>query len=356
MRKTGNHPIRCLFLRHWLCGGLGLVLSVLLLVITGCGDTDTHTQEVVVFTALDRVYSEPILKRFEEQTGIKVLVKYDAEASKTTGLINQIIARKDDPECDVLWNNELVQTQHLAGVGLLEPYESPSAARFDAAFKDLKHRWTGFAGRARVFIYNTERVSPDDIPASLADMADPKWRDQIAIALPFFGTTFTHMSVLRQAWGDERLEQWLADVKANGVAIAPGNGPVRDLVASGERAFGLTDTDDAHGAMLDGKPVAISVPDARDGVVLIPNSVAMIAGCKHPEQAKRLIDYLLSAEVEIALAEARSAQIPLGNDLADYSTPWDGQVDRRALPFDLEAAADDRQETVDLLKRVGFDQ
>lgn len=323
---------------------------------SGCSDRAEPVEEVVVFTALDRVYSEPILKRFEQETGIRVRVKYDAEASKTTGLINQIIARKDDPECDVLWNNELVQTQHLAGLGLLEPYESPSAVRFDPAFKHPDHLWTGFAARARVFIYNTELIQPDAVPSSLHDMADPVWRDQAAIALPFFGTTFTHMSVLRQAWGDERLADWLTEIKANGVAIAAGNGSVRDLVAAGERAFGLTDTDDAHGAMLDGKPVAVVVPDAGDGAVLIPNTVALIAGCKHPEQAKRLIDFLLSAEVELALAEARSAQIPLGNDLASQATPWDGMIDRKSMPFDPGLAADDRQATVDLLKRVGFDR
>lgn len=356
MRKHVEYHLYCLSRSPRLCRGFRAALLCVLFALTGCGPDNADDNVVVVFTALDRVYSEPILKQFEEQTGIRVLAKYDAEASKTTGLINQIIARKDDPECDVLWNNELVQTQHLAGLGLLEPYESPSAARFDPAFKDPQHRWTGFAARARVFIYNTDMVSSEDVPTSLADMADPKWRGRSAIALPFFGTTFTHVSVLRQAWGDQHLEQWLTDIKANGVAIAPGNGPVRDLVAAGERAFGLTDTDDAHGAMLDGKPVAVVVPDADQGAVLIPNSVAMIAGCRHPEQARRLIDYLLSAEVEIALAEARSAQIPLGNDLADHPTPWDGLIDRRALPFDLDAAAADRQGTVDLLKRVGFDQ
>ncbi len=326
------------------------------LCLIGCTDRDTPRDEVIVFTALDRIYSEPILERFEEETGIRVRVKYDAEASKTTGLINQIIARRDAPECDVLWNNELVQTQHLAGLGLLESYESPSAARFDSSFKHPDHLWTGFAARARVFIYNTELIQPGRAPTSLQAMADPAWRDQSAIAMPFFGTTFTHMSVLRQAWGDDRLAQWLTDLKANGVAVAAGNGPVRDLVAAGERAFGLTDTDDAHGAILDGKPVAVVVPDADDGVVLIPNTVALIAGCKHPEQARQLIDYLLSAEVELTLAEARGAQIPLGDDLASHPTPWDGMIDRRAMSFDPGLAADDRQTTVDLLKRVGFDR
>lgn len=333
-----------------------IVLPASLVLMTGCDGGGTTSAEVVVFTALDRVYSEPILRKFEQETGIKVRAKYDAEASKTTGLINQIIARRDDPECDVLWNNELLQTQHLATLGLLAPYQSPNAARFDATFKHPEHLWTGFAARARVFIYNTDLINAEDVPTSLQAMTDPAWRDQSAIALPFFGTTFTHMIVLRQAWGEPRLEAWLTQAKTNGVAIAAGNGPVRDLVAAGERSFGLTDTDDAHGAMLDGKPVAVVVPDAEQGVVLIPNTVAMIAGSKHPDAAKRLIDYLLSAEVELALAESRSAQIPLGNDLADHPTPWDQMITQRAMPFDPVSAASERQATVDLLKRVGFDQ
>ncbi len=335
---------------------LAVLCCTVMACVSGCSKSEAPAEEVVVFTALDRVYSEPILKLFEEQTGIKVKAKYDAEAAKTTGLINQIIARKDDPECDVLWNNELVQTQHLAQTGLLQPYESPEASRFDDQFKHPEHLWTGFAARARVYIYNTNLVKPDDLPSSMQDMADPKWRDKAAIGMPFFGTTFTHMSILRQSWGDQKLEQWLNTIKANGTAITAGNGPVRDLVADGERAFGLTDTDDAYGAILDGKPVAVVVPDAGQGVVLIPNTVAMIAGCKHPEQAKKLIDFLLSAEVEKLLAEARSAQIPLGKDLATYETPWDEMVSRDAMPFDPEVAAGDRQATVDLLKRVGFDQ
>jgi len=321
----------------------------------GCEDTTDTTTQVVVFTALDRVYSEPILKRFEEQTGIEVIVKYDAEASKTTGLVNQIIARRDAPTCDVFWNNEVIQTQHLADLGILESYKSASASRIPSEFKDPQYRWTGFAARARVFIYNTELVSEDNIPTSLDDMSDPKWRDATAIAMPFFGTTFTHMMVIQQYWGDTPMTDWLSAIKSNGCAVAPGNGPVRDLVASGECAFGLTDTDDAHAAILDGKPVAVSIPDVGAGVVLIPNSVALIAGAPNPDHAKRLIDYLLSAEVERALAQARSAQIPLGMDLADLPTPWDGLIDRQAMRFDVRAAAQNRQSTVDLLKKVGFD-
>ncbi|GAG23316.1 unnamed protein product, partial [marine sediment metagenome] len=259
-------------------------------------------------TCLDQIYSEPILAAFEKSTGIRVLPVYDTEAAKTTGLINRLLARRDEPDCDVLWNNEHLQTARLARLGLLARYVSPQASRFPQRFRDGQGRWTGFAARMRVFIYNTQLVRPEKAPGTLADLTSPEWRGRGAIASPFFGTTLTHMVVLHHTWGPSRLSDFLAGLRANDVALCLGNAAVRDLVAAGERAFGLTDTDDAHAAMLDGKPVAVTIPDAAEGAVLIPNTVALIANCPHPQAGKRLIDHLLSPEVELRLARGRSAQ------------------------------------------------
>lgn len=337
-----------------------LTCAAALLCVVGCDDTDgrpPHADQkvVVVFTALDRVYSEPILERFTEQTGIEVRPVYDAEAAKTTGLINRLIARKDNPECDVLWNNELLQTVSLMQIGLLEPYESPQAARYPPHAYDPKHHWHGFAARLRVVIYNTELVGPNAVPTALADFVKLEHKGRAAIALPFFGTTFTHASVLEQLWGGERLSEWLADLKANDVAVAPGNGAVRDLVAAGEYAFGLTDTDDAYNALLDGKPVDVVLPDGK--ALLIPNTVALMKGAPHPDAGRALIDYLLSAEVERALAAARSAQLPLANDLADTPTPWaELMAGAEVVRFEVGAAASARQRVIDLLKRAELDR
>ncbi len=333
-----------------------LLLCVLTAVsFLGCAEgTGEERPVVVVYTALDRVYAEPILQRFEQETGIEVLPVYDAEAAKTTGLVNRIIARRDNPDCDVLWNNEVVQSQHLADLGLLAPYESPNAARIPAGFRDPQHLWTGFAARARVIIYNTNQLTPDSVPTSLDAFTNEQWRGQTTIALPYFGTTLTHMAVLRQRFGDDRWTAWLQDLLANDTLVAPGNGPVRDLVAAGEAAFGLTDTDDAHGAILDGKPVAVVLPNDGHGPVLIPNAVSLIANAPNADAGKQLIDFLLSAEVERALAASRSAQIPLGTDLADVVTPWDALLQRDTPGFDTEQAAADKEAVIETLRRVGF--
>jgi iron(III) transport system substrate-binding protein len=337
-----------------------VVVPIIAAIVPACSDPDagaTPPREVVVFTALDRIYSEPILREFESRTGIAVRPVYDAEAAKTSGLVNRLIARRGDPECDVLWNNEVIQTESLAQMGLLEPYQSPNAGRIPPQYRDPEHRWTGLAARLRVVIYNVNVIGDGPVPGSLSDFVDPSRRGQAAIAMPFYGTTFTHVSLLHEKWGRAELERWLRALKSNHVAIAPGNGPVRDLVASGERVFGLTDTDDAHGAMLDGKPVAVAIPDADHGAILIPNTVALIAGCPHRVEGQVLIDYLLSPAVERTLAAGRSAQIPLGTDLADVATPWD-ELLRRSPPRDMNVAgaAGARQELIHLLREADLDR
>jgi ABC-type Fe3+ transport system substrate-binding protein len=95
--------------------------------------------------------------------------------------------------------------------------------------------------------------------------------------------------------------------------------------------------------------------DPKAGAVVIPNTVAMIARCRHPDEARLLIDYLLSAEVEKKLAQCPSAQIPLGTDLADFKTPW-GDLFAGAADWDVSSAAAALDDVVTLLKEKGMDR
>ena len=310
-------------------------------------------RHVVVFTAHDRVYSEPILKEFQARTGIVVQPVYDAESAKTTALVNRLLARRDHAECDVLWNNEVVQTEALAQADVLAPYRSPNAARIPEKYRGRFDLWTGFAARLRVFVYNKKRYPLSEPPATLAAFTDPALRGRGVMALPYYGTTFTHVAVLHQRLGPQRLAGWLQRAKDNGTAFAPGNGAAVDLVASGEYWFGLTDTDDARVAILEGKPIGVAIPDAADGALLIPNTVALIKGAPNAPEAKQLIDFLLSAEVERKLAAMPSAQIPLGSDAQDVFTPW-ATLLKDAPPMELpvETIAKSRSDLIELLRRL----
>ena len=302
--------------------------------------------EVVIYAALDEMYSRPILETFEARAGIRVRVQYDTEAAKTTGLVTRLIAEKGRPRADVFWNNEVAQTIVLKRAGILDAYTSPAAAAIPDGYKDPEGYWTGLAARARVIIYNTKLVT--DPPASIHDLLDPEWRGKAAIANPLFGTTATHAAALFALWGDEKAREFFLGLKANDVAVLPGNATVRDFVARGEYAFGLTDTDDANGAIEDGFPVRWLLPDQgedRLGTLLIPNSVALIKDGPNPEAARKLIDYLLSPEVEGALASTRSIQIPLNpaveppENVPDIAAMRTMDVDFDAIAGRMESTA-----------------
>jgi iron(III) transport system substrate-binding protein len=196
--------------------------------------------------------------------------------------------------------------------GVLEAYRSPAAGAIPDAYKDPNGYWTGFAARGRVVIYNTNLT--DGPPRSVRDFLDPKWSGKAAIANPLFGTTAMHAAALFAVWGENEAKDFFRRLKANNIAVLPGNATVRDLVARGEYAVGLTDTDDANGAIEDGYPVGWHLVDARPdglGALIIPNTVALIRGGPNPDAARKFIDFLLSPEVELALSRMRSLQIPL---------------------------------------------
>ena len=151
------------------------MLVILSLSFIGCKGKDSNKEEVVIYTSLDKVFSQPILEAFEEQTGIKVLSVYDSEATKTTGLVNRLIAEKSNPRADVFWNSETGRTVVLKQKGVLAKYTSPSAADIPDQFKDKDGFWVGFAARCRILIYNTDLLKGKDLPESIFELIDPKW-------------------------------------------------------------------------------------------------------------------------------------------------------------------------------------
>ena len=296
-------PSRRVFLAS--LGALGL---------SGCGKAAPRG---VLYCAQDREFALGVLETFREYTGLEVVPKFDTEQNKSVGLYTELVAEKDRPRCDVFWNNEIVSTIRLQRQGLLEGYESPSGADYPAWAKADDHTWHAFASRARILIVNTDRAK--EMPTSLLDLADPRWKGEAVMARPQFGTTATQTACLFEVLGKAKAEDYLRRLKANDVQLAPGNKQVAEWVARGKTpsgkpvSVGVTDTDDAIDEVKASKAVRIVFPDRAGsmGTLFIPNTLCIPKGCPNPEGARKLVDYLLSAEVEKRLAEGPSAQIPL---------------------------------------------
>lgn len=315
-------------------------MALLALTLPGCWSSSSS--EVVVYTALDSEFSEPILKDFSARSGVICLPKFDVESTKTVGLANAILLEFNRPRCDVFWNNEILHTLLLDQQGLLAEYRPAVAGSYPAEFCSQRGTWYGFAARARVLLVNTERVKESERPTSVLDLADPQWKGRTAIAKPLFGTTATHAACLFAVWGDSKAKEFFHRLKENRVQVLSGNKQVALAVAAGQAAFGLTDTDDASIEVDHGRPVKIVYPDQGQdqmGTLFIPNTLAIVRGCPHAEAARRLIDYLLSPEVERRLALCESRQIPLGANVDRKDLNLPPPASTRPMKVDFEAAA-----------------
>jgi iron(III) transport system substrate-binding protein len=324
-----------------------VLAALALCAVAGC-----PRSQLVLYCAQDEDFAKGILASFKKESGIEVTPKFDTEADKSVSLYQEIVREQGRPRCDVFWNNEILATIRLQKQGLLLPYDSPSARPYPDSAKEKDHHWHAFATRARVLIVNTALVPEKDRPTSLFDLTKEKWKGRAVMARPQFGTSATQAACLFQVLGKEEAEKYYSGLKANGIHIAPGNKQVADWVADGKTptdepvAVGVTDTDDAMEAIKDKKKVALIFPDKdsknpKHGTLFIPNTLAVLKNASHPEAAKKLVDYLLTAEVERKLAEGDSHQIPLNPDVkAKLPEQYPAMDKVKKMPVDFEKAAE----------------
>ena len=260
-----------------------LTLLVVVAVVAGAMWTASRRGDnvVVVYVSHDQVFSEPILKDFERDTGIKVLAVYDTEETKSAGVMNRLIAEKANPQADVYWANEPIRAEVLRQQGVSAPYRSPNAEGIAEQFRDPEGYWTGFSARARMLIV---QQGLKDKPASIQAYTDPRFKGKAVIANPLFGTTTAHMAALFTVWGDERAKAFLDAVRKNGIRISSSNGESADQVAAGAFQFALVDSDDVHSRQQQGRPVEGVYPDQEEdglGCFIVPNAVLLIKGGPH---------------------------------------------------------------------------
>lgn len=295
-----------------------LIAGMAGLVLFACErkETSSLSQRVVVYTSVDRIFSEPVLQAAEKALGFDVVGVYDTEETKSTGLVRRLIAKKDNPDGDVFWSGDPARAALLKAEGVTAAYESPSAREIPPAFGDTDHHWIGFSARTRVLLVNVDMVKPGEEPKSIFDLTEPAWKGRVAIADPLFGTTSFHVAAIFEALGEEKARVWLDALKANDVRVVASNGEVKRQVADGRVAVGLTDSDDAGEAIADGQRVRAVLLDqtsasgASLGNLVIPNTVSLIRGGPNPEGARQVIDFLLSAKSLGMLADS-CAQAPL---------------------------------------------
>ncbi len=209
--------------------------------------------------------------------------------------------------------------------------------------------WHGFAQRSRVIVHSRARI--EDPPNSLGQLTEERWRGRIGIARPQFGTTRGHVGALLHLWGQKNYQSWLLGLEYRRVRLYDGNASVVRAIAQGEIDVGLTDTDDVWAGQRNGWAVDL-VYEADDleagqgglpspGAMVVPNTLALVAGGPNPDQGRALIDFLLSPRVESMIAASDSGNVPVIPGAAaapgrEIENPW--RPDLRAVAAEVDRA------------------
>lgn len=314
-----------------------LILGAIL--IAGCNEA-SDDRHVVLYTSLNEPTARSVISIFESRTGIRVELRADSERDKTVGLVRTLLEERERPRADVFWNSETAHTVRLKHAGVLAPMEPApiNAQGIPAHFRDPEGFWFGFAGRARVLIVNTNRVSPERMPNSMWDLIDPAWQGRAGLVRPVTGTTLTHMTALATILPPLEWQRFMDGIVSNQCALPPGNARLAQLVGDGEIDFGFTDSSDYRLVKGQGKPVTAVYPDQGvDGIgtLLIPNTVALVKNGPNPENARKLIDFLLSDEAEEILASHPRGHTPLKPGIEQPSGfPALNEIRTMAVDFD----------------------
>ena len=315
------------------------------------GSTDV-SGDLVIYSGRSEPLIQPVIDAFKAKyPNVDVLLK----AGSNSELANALIEEQANPQADVFITTELFTVQSLAQQGVFQSYLPAGADQLPAEFLGADNLWTGLTRRARVIIYNADLVSQEELPTSIFDLTDPKWRGQIAAAGSTNGSMQAQIAAMRQLIGEEETESWLNGLIANKVTFFGGHTDVRKAVGAGEFKLGLVNHYYYYLQKAEGSNVGIIFPDQGEGQIgLITNATAaaVVNGAPHVAAAQAFMDFLVSPEGQKLFAE-QNYEYPLlpGVQLHPDVQPLD---DFRFADVNVVEAAQDFDATFDLMETVGL--
>ena len=315
------------------------------------GTTDV-SGDLVIYSGRTEPLLQPVIDAFKTKyPNVNVLLK----AGSNSEIANALLEEKANPQADVFITTELFTVQSLAQEGIFQAYRPVGADQLPAEFIGADNLWTGLTRRARVIIYNADLVSQEELPTSIFDLTDPKWKGQIAAAGSTNGSMQAQIAAMRQLVGEEETEAWLNGLLANEVTFFGGHTDVRKAVGAGEFKLGLVNHYYYHLQKAEGSNIGIIFPDQGEGQIgLITNATAaaVVNGAPHVEAAQVFLDFLVSPEGQKLFAE-QNYEYPL---LSEVALQPDVQplTGFRLADVDVVAASQDFEATFDLMEKVAL--
>ena len=249
-----------------------------------------EAHRLVVYTSHKEEVWRPIVKEFEERTGIWVDVVYGA----TSELLERIAQEDRAPAADVMFGGGVESLETYRDC--FAPYTCAEAEHILARFYSPDDLWTPFSALPAVLVYNTKLVTPGQV-SGWADLLDPALKGRIAFPDPAAsGSSFTALVTMLNALGGDREEVIRAFAENLGGVQPDSSGTVLTAVADGSALAGVTLEETAMKRIADGMDITLVYPE--DGSSCVPDGSAIVKGAPHQDNAQLFLDFTVSREVQ----------------------------------------------------------
>ncbi|HUG85887.1 MAG TPA: extracellular solute-binding protein [Euzebya sp.] len=326
---------------------LGLVL-VLVTGLTACGGAEREA--VTIYSGRTSNLMAPLLEQFVDQSGIDVDVRY-GDSAELAVLIEQ---EGERTPADVFLSQSPGATGFLAGEGRLAPLDQAVLDLVDERFRNAQGLWVGASGRQRVLVYNSELIEEDALPTSVFDVTDEPYAGRVAVA-PSNGSFQDFVTAMTITEGEDVTRGWLEALVATDAPTYANNNAIVEAVGRGEVPMGLVNHYYNH-RFIDEDPSLPSRNHLFDGddigALLIASSVSIIEGSDVTEEARQLVEFLLSEDAQRYFAE-ETFEYPLAQGVqpAGDIPPLD-TIDVPA--FDIDSLGGGLERTLELIRESGL--
>lgn len=340
-------------LYRWAALGLALALG-----LAACAPATPQTIEVtvpadagslVVYSGRSEALVGPIIAQFAQATGIDVEVRYGSTPEIAAALLEE----GANSPADVFFAQDPGGLGAVSAAGLLAPLPEEILNRVPETFRADEGNWVGISGRVRVVVYNTDTLTPEDLPDDIAGFTDPAWSGRIGW-VPSNGSFQAMVTAMRAVWGEEETAAWLTGIAANEPVAYEGNSAVVAAVAAGEVEVGFVNHYYLHQFLAqEGEDFAARnyfLPSGGPGSLVMTAGAGHLATAANAANAEKFIAFMLSDVAQQYFA-GKTYEYPLveGVSIARGLTPL---AELPALDIELEDLAD-LAGTTALLSEVG---
>lgn len=306
---------------------------------------------IVLYSGRSKSLVDPIIERFTKETGIEVRVKY----GNTPQLVQALEAEGRRSPADVFWAQDAGGMESLAKAGMFAPLPKSLFAHVADNFKTSDLSWIATSGRARVLAYSPIRVKAEELPKSIFDLTDPKWKGRIGWA-PGNASFQAFVTAMRAEFGEEKTTAWLKGMIANEPRVYPKNTPIVSALAAGDIDLGLPN----HYYLLGMKKEKPDLPVAQTffkdgdiGNLVFVSGAAILKTSSNQANAQKFVAFMLKDSSQTFFTSEVN-EYPVTNTVKPASTLMNLSDLHKAAPKVKLEQLQDLPGTLKLLKELGL--